>query len=617
VAATARPSTCVTVPGYQGSAFSVNRDARSGASAVVSDLAAQCARFGAAPPSGAQPQRYCYLACVNSFDCALDTTSPQCLGCESTTNVQSVTRSFPVAMVPSLSSATVSILDQNGNFQPAGTLPLSGRMDFQVPNACQGPATTATCTATMTRIALASSGSLTLHGLTLSNLRLLNDSPVSGSFVTNFSSGTFSIPAHTTLGLTGDLSGLPHRFVPVDPSVSIDTTWNWSARTVHFDTMIVSADGSYEVHLVGSGTFASLPPTSVASASPTNPACGRSTILSALGSVDPEGAADIKSVTWTTDLTDPNDWQASGMTVTVFPPSGTHRYYAKVVDSVGSTHTSFVDVTMNCLGCADGSADEFITPGMVGCGGTKTWDQRATLCSSGFSACTAAQWNTYRGDTIPTNDYWTNDNLKYAGTASACQAVTSGGTSCGTNRPMRVCTPDGNDTYGSTCTWTDCGLNTTTDQYFGGCSSNPTAGSLCCAQPVCAGNVAPTDVFTPGVIGCGGTKTWDQRATLCAAGYSACSAAQWNAYRGTHVPTKDYWTNDNLQYSGTASACQAVTSGGTSCGTNRPMRVCTPGGTDSFGNTCTWTGCGLGTTQNQYFGGCASNTTAGTLCCAQ
>jgi hypothetical protein len=47
------------------------------------------------------------------------------------------------------------------------------------------------------------------------------------------------------------------------------------------------------------------------------------------------------------------------------------------------------------------------------------------------------------------------------------------------------------------------------------------------------------------------------------------------------------------------------------------MRVCTPGGTDSYGNTCTWTGCGHATTQNQYFGGCTSNPTAGTLCCAQ
>jgi hypothetical protein len=37
-------------------------------------------------------------------------------------------------------------------------------------------------------------------------------------------------------------------------------------------------------------------------------------------------------------------------------------------------------------------------------------------------------------------------------------------------------------------------------------------------------------------------------------------------------------------------------------------------GRDNFGNNCTWVGCGLDTTVNQYFGGCA--TTAGSLCCA-
>ena len=95
------------------------------------------------------------------------------------------------------------------------------------------------------------------------------------------------------------------------------------------------------------------------------------------------------------------------------------------------------------------------------------------------------------------------------------------------------------------------------------------------------------------------------------------SAAQWNTYRGAATPANDYWTADNLQYLGTGpNACEAVPSGGTSCGLNRPMRVCTPGGADAYSNTCTWTGCGLGTMANQFFGGCVTNPTAGTLCCA-
>jgi hypothetical protein len=281
-------------------------------------------------------------------------------------------------------------------------------------------------------------------------------------------------------------------------------------------------------------------------------------------------------------------------------------------------------------GCAGAEPDDVFATGMVGCSkqGGVTWDQRASLCGAGFHPCTAAAWNAYRGTTTPSNDYWTDDNLQYTGTGSgACEAVLSGGTSCGTNRPMRVCTttgsPAGTDKYGNTCTWTSCGLNTMTNQYFGGCVTNPTAGTLCCADNLgCAAGADVVDIFDDRMVGCNkqGGVTWDQRATLCAAGYHVCSAATWNARRGNAAPSSDYWTDDNLQYTGTGSgACEAVLSGGTSCGTNRPMRVCTtsgsPAGTDKYGNTCTWTSCGYNTMTNQYFGGCVTNTTAGALCC--
>jgi hypothetical protein len=39
--------------------------------------------------------------------------------------------------------------------------------------------------------------------------------------------------------------------------------------------------------------------------------------------------------------------------------------------------------------------------------------------------------------------------------------------------------------------------------------------------------------------------------------------------------------------------------------------------TDPEGNTCNWSGCSFGSSyvSNDYFGGCAGNTTGGTLCC--
>lgn len=226
----------------------------------------------------------------------------------------------------------------------------SGRIHFQVPEACQGPNTRGTCAASMTRMALSSIGTLRIGDQTVSNVRLINGQPSSNEFVTDYSEGSFSIPAGTQFGLTGDVSGKAYQYASLKLSAPVDTRWDWASRFVSLGTRLVSEDGTLAIELQGVGIFDSLPPTSVAAASPEVLACGRSTRLSAVNSIDPDGPRDIRSVTWTTDPTgrDQFIWQASGMTVDVYPPTGTHRYYATVVDSVGSTHTSFVDVKVTC-----------------------------------------------------------------------------------------------------------------------------------------------------------------------------------------------------------------------------------------------------------------------------
>jgi hypothetical protein len=189
--------------------------------------------------------------------------------------------------------------------------------------------------------------------------------------------------------------------------------------------------------------------------------------------------------------------------------------------------------------------------------------------------------------------------------------------------PMRVCKPgDGQvDGFGNKCNWTNCGLDTTANQYFGGCNGNATAGALCCPGTGCANDAIPHDRFGNGMVGCGGSSVWSNASQLCGSGFRLCSAAEWvaNNVNGANVaPTADYWTSDTLQFSGQEHSCQVMLSGGVSCMTHGgPMRVCMPGdfATDGFGNSCNWTGCGLNTTTNQYFGGCAGNTTAGALCC--
>ena len=264
-------------------------------------------------------------------------------------------------------------------------------------------------------------------------------------------------------------------------------------------------------------------------------------------------------------------------------------------------------------GCADGTIEQTFGGGMVGCAASETYPNRANLCGPGYRLATAAEWVALRSGITPTHDYWTNDNLLWNGSGpSACfVSTTVGNTSCGTS-PMRVCTPGGTDAEGNTCNWTHCGLDANApDQFFGGCVSN--AGALCVPNTGCADGTVE-QVFSNGMVGCGGSVAFMSRDALCAPGYAPATAAQWVANRGTTVPTHDYWTNDNLLWNGSGpSACfVSTTVGNTTCGAS-PMRVCTASGTDADGNTCNWTHCGLdANAPDQFFGGCATN--AGTLC---
>jgi hypothetical protein len=182
---------------------------------------------------------------------------------------------------------------------------------------------------------------------------------------------------------------------------------------------------------------------------------------------------------------------------------------------------------------------------------------------------------------------------------------------------MRVCTPTSPDPEGNTCTWTNCGLNSTSpDEYFGGCYGNTTAGTLCCrASSACASGVWARQIFEPGLEGCYGSIPWKDRDSICAPGCASCSAEQWvNRYHSI-LPNHHYWTSDDLKYGGTSGACWASTSMGTDCGST-PMRVCGQSTTDADGNSCNWLNCGLDSSSpDEYFGGCAGNTNAGTLCC--
>lgn len=128
---------------------------------------------------------------------------------------------------------------------------------------------------------------------------------------------------------------------------------------------------------------------------------------------------------------------------------------------------------------------------MVGCKGMVTFPDRASLCAAGSVVCTSEQWVSHYNGVTPTYDYWTSDGPLYyvgyivGGTDLQCAAsnnvLVQPTDKCPGDRPMRVCTPSGNDAAGNTCDWTGCGwLDYTKNHWFGGCNFDYTAGALCC-----------------------------------------------------------------------------------------------------------------------------------------
>lgn len=134
--------------------------------------------------------------------------------------------------------------------------------------------------------------------------------------------------------------------------------------------------------------------------------------------------------------------------------------------------------------CADNSVEDTFTGNMAGCAGQVNWTFADALCGPSYTACTAQQWMDNFGSTAPTHNYWTKDYLNYSGGGSDnCFVSTDVGNSCGDLTPMRVCVDGGTDPEGNHCNWFNCGYGVNEPQlYFGGCSGNMTAGTLCCPK---------------------------------------------------------------------------------------------------------------------------------------
>jgi hypothetical protein len=136
------------------------------------------------------------------------------------------------------------------------------------------------------------------------------------------------------------------------------------------------------------------------------------------------------------------------------------------------------------LACANGITSQTFSSNMKGCWGTVSYANRATLCATGWTVCSATTYISRASGVVPNHHYWTNDSLRYSGQIGNCSVSLTVGNICNPNTaPMRVCKPSLLDTSGNRCNWYNCGYETTTPNYnFGGCDNNLTAGTLCCSN---------------------------------------------------------------------------------------------------------------------------------------
>ena len=161
--------------------------------------------------------------------------------------------------------------------------------------------------------------------------------------------------------------------------------------------------------------------------------------------------------------------------------SNIFRCYSKTIS--GSAGTGNAVLPCPWAACVNNASEQVFSNTMHGCSGTLLFNSRANACKPGWHVCSSSEWNSQRGSTAPAHNFWTADPLNYisGGNTNMCMVTPSpAGTACPGSSSMLVCA-GGTDPEGNTCNIYDCGLNTTINQFFGGCP-NPanTAGTLCC-----------------------------------------------------------------------------------------------------------------------------------------
>lgn len=309
-----------------------------------------------------------------------------------------------------------------------------------------------------------------------------SSSTINLTWTDNANNETGFVIERSANGTTGWASVL----TPTANAINDSNTGLSASTTYYYRIKAVNTGGSSAYSSVVNATTSAAPPTAPSALTVTTVSTSELTIGWTDNSTDETGFELERSADGSTgwSLINSPAANASSYSNTSLTTNTTYYYRIRAVGAGGnSSYTSVANGTTSAgMACADGTVEQSFGSNVFGCSGAVTYPNRANLCASGFIACSAVQWNSVAAS--PTYNYWTNNVLNYNGSISSCYVSLTGGNACGANEPMRVCKSSGSDGVSSNCTWRDCGFDATTpNKYYGGCTGNTTAGTLCCPAP--------------------------------------------------------------------------------------------------------------------------------------
>lgn len=317
-------------------------------------LITRAAVWGREPPS-LKPGRYCWASCAGGYPCSAPASSADRFDCNSYCD--------PVAFDPPevIPEATRGTIIEADSFAQArviigdegfdGLTKLSGTFAVDIPDHCRGPLPVgqpASCQVRLSYLNVGSTGSFTIAEKSISKMEVSVPAPVFGTAITVESVTTFSFPPGMQLYASAEIEDLGARAMLYTTDVPIAGGIDWSTRRMGIAATADDGTGASTLTFVVNSNVPNIPPLANAGSEQVvecTSASGTQVTVSAAGSRDPDGAADIESYRWSW-VTNGQLYSARGTSLTTTLPLGTFPFSVSVFDRAGAAGLAGTKVTV-------------------------------------------------------------------------------------------------------------------------------------------------------------------------------------------------------------------------------------------------------------------------------